>query len=65
MESFTPRMVYVNGWTGLGTSDAVRNASDLLADFGYLSKEIVPSGANGGRPSERYLLHPKLLQGGK
>ena len=65
MESFTPRMVYGNGWTGLGTSEAVRNAADLLTDYGYLLKEIVPSGAHGGRPSDRYLIHPKLFQGGK
>lgn len=65
IESFTPRMVYGNGWTGLGTSEVVRNAADLLADYGYLSKEIVPSGATGGRPSDRYLIHPKLLGGGK
>jgi len=65
MESFTPRMVYGNGWTGLGTSESVRNAADLLADYGYLLKEIVPSGAHGGRPSDRYLINPKLFQGGK
>ena len=35
-------MVYGNGWTALGTSEVVHNAADLLADFGYLSKEIVP-----------------------
>ena len=58
-------MIYGNGWTGLGTSEAVRNAADLLTDYGYLFKEIVPSGAYGGRPSDRYLIHPKLLQGSK
>jgi len=65
MESFTPRMVYGNGWTGLGTSEAVRNAAELLTDYGYLIKEIVPSGSLGGRPSDRYLIHPKLFQRGK
>jgi putative DNA primase/helicase len=62
--AFTPRQVAVKHWTGLGTPAAVRKAADLLADYGWLAKEETPPGAMGGRPSDRYLIHPKLLNGG-
>jgi putative DNA primase/helicase len=42
----------------------VRKAADLLADYGWLEREATPSGTAGGRPSERYLLHPVLVKGG-
>ena len=66
LESFTPRMVATKHWAGLGTPEAVRKAADLLADYGWLRREVVPSGdAMGrGRPSERYAIHPELLNGG-
>lgn len=64
MESFTPRLVAVKHWAGLGTTELVRKAADLLADYGWLSRELIPTGAAGGRPTERYLIHPKLLNGG-
>ena len=64
-DSFTPRQVAVKGWAGLTTPDAVRKASELLADYGWLAKEATPPGAAGGRPSEHYLVHPKLVAGGQ
>lgn len=64
LEAFTPRLVAVKHWAGLGTPDAVRKAADLLADYGWLARVAVPSGAAGGRPSDRYLIHPMLLKGG-
>ena len=63
-ESFTARLVAVKHWGGLGAADAVRKAADLLVDYGWLEKETTPTGAAGGRPSERYLVHPRLLTGG-
>lgn len=63
--TFTPRQVAVKHWAGLGTPDAVRKAAELLADYGWLSREATPSGAAGGRPSERYVVHPLLLKGGR
>jgi putative DNA primase/helicase len=64
LEAFTPRLVAVKHWTGLGTPDAVRKAANLLADYGWLAHEALPTGAAGGRPSDRYLIHPILLKGG-
>jgi putative DNA primase/helicase len=63
-DAFTPRQIAVKHWAGLGTPDAVRKAADLLADYGWLEREATPSGATGGRPSERYALHPALVKGG-
>ena len=64
LDAFTPRQIAVKHWAGLGTPDAVRKAADLLADYGWLEREATPSGATGGRPSERYMLHPVLVKGG-
>ena len=64
LDAFAPRQVAVKHWAGLGTADAVRKAADLLADFGWLDREATPSGAAGGRPGERYVLHPMLVKGG-
>jgi len=64
LEAFTPRLVAVKHWAGLDTPEAVRKAADLLTDYGWLAREAVPTGAAGGRPSDRYLIHPMLLKGG-
>jgi putative DNA primase/helicase len=64
-ESFTPRLVAVKSWAGLNSVDSVRKAAELLADYGWLARETAPTGSAGGRPSERYLIHPALLAGGK
>ena len=64
LEVFTPRLVAVKHWAGLDSTDGVRKAADLLADYGWLARDLVPSSAAGGRPSDRYLIHPMLLKGG-
>ena len=61
LQSFTPRLVAVKHWAGLGTPDAVRKAADLLADYGWLIKDVVR--LPGRRDSESYVLHPQLLKG--
>lgn len=65
--SFTPREVAVKHWAGLGSTDEVRKAATLLADYGWLEKKVVLSGdtMGRGRHSDRYWVHPCLLKGGK
>ena len=63
--AFTPRQVAVKHWAGLGAVEPVRKAADLLADYGWLEREAMPSSTTGGRPSERYLVHPVLLKGAR
>jgi putative DNA primase/helicase len=65
LQAFTPRLVAVKHWAGLTTPEAVRKAADLLVEYGWLVQEVLHSGAAGGRPSDRYLVHPMLLKGGR
>ena len=58
LDSFTPRQVALKHWAGLGTPDAVRKAANVLADYDWLRREVVPGGAAGGRPSDRYTINP-------
>ena len=60
LDSFTPRQVAQKCWAGLGTPDAVRKAADVLADYDWLRRDVVPSddALGRGRPSERYTVNP-------
>lgn len=64
LDSFTPRQIAVKGWAGLTTPDAVRKAADVLADYDWLRRDVMRSGVAGGRPSDRYTIHPDMLNGG-
>lgn len=64
-DAFTPRQVAVKHWAGLVTPDAVRKAADLLADYGWLARETAQVSAKGGRPSDRYIVHPLVMKEGK
>ena len=64
LDSFTRRQIAVKGWAGLGTPDAVRKAAELLADYDWLRRDAVPTGAAGGRPNDRYSINPIALKGG-
>lgn len=63
-ESFTPREVAKKEWTGLGTSEAVRKAADLLVEYDWLHKDSILSREEKGRgrPSDRYTINP-LVKG--
>ncbi|MBH1978591.1 MAG: DUF3987 domain-containing protein [Comamonadaceae bacterium] len=63
-DNFTPRQIAVKGWAGLTTPDAVRKAADVLADYDWLRRDVVQSGAAGGRPSDRYAINPAMLGSG-
>ncbi len=66
LDSFAPWQLSVKGWTGLGKPEDVRKAADVLTDYGWLRREVAATaGAKGGRPSERYVIHPMLLNGGE
>ncbi|WP_162567557.1 YfjI family protein [Variovorax sp. SRS16] len=56
-ESFTPREVVRKCWAGLGSTEAVRKAAELLADYEWLRLDVVQT---GGRPSERFEVNPRL-----
>jgi hypothetical protein len=66
LDSFTPRQIAAKGWAGLGTPEAVRKAADLLVDYDWLRRDVVPSSdtLGRGRPSDRYTINPAALKGG-
>jgi hypothetical protein len=57
---FSCRDVYLKGWSGLDSPEAVRLAAQVLEDAGWIRE--VPSDAkpSGGRPSLRYQVNPKV-----
>jgi phage/plasmid primase-like uncharacterized protein len=59
---FTPRQVAMKNWSGLGSPADARKAAELLVDYDYLRREAEPTGASGGRPSERYAINPAVLK---
>jgi putative DNA primase/helicase len=65
-QSFTPREVVQKSWAGLDSTEAAYKAADLLADYGWLEKEVTASTdpLRRGRHSTRYWIHPRLLKGG-
>jgi len=55
---FAARDVYVKGWSGLDTPDAVKAALAVLQDAGWVREVPGESGPFGGRPSNRYQVNP-------
>jgi putative DNA primase/helicase len=55
---FTSRDVYLKGWAGLDTPDAVRRAAEVLQDAHWLKEIPSKSGPDGGRPSNRWAVNP-------
>jgi len=57
---FCCRDVYLKGWSGLNTPEAVRQAAEVLEDVGWLRELPDESGPSGGRPSNRYEVNPRI-----
>jgi hypothetical protein len=58
--SFTLREVYLKGWTGLDTPERSSMAAQVLHDAGWIRPIKDESGPQGGRPSHRYEINPKV-----
>ncbi|MEN9374943.1 MAG: hypothetical protein RL710_100, partial [Pseudomonadota bacterium] len=58
-----PWRVATKHWAGLNTPDLVRKAANVLVDYGWLIPDRLSAGPKGGRPSERYQIHPDLVHG--
>jgi putative DNA primase/helicase len=61
--SMTRRDVYRHQWTGLDTPDNVGDALKVLEDAGWVRPANDESGPFGGRPADRWLVNPKVIQG--
>jgi hypothetical protein len=61
-EPFTARDVYsVHGWAQLKSRETVVAALAILEDRHWIRK-LPPPAKSNGRPTERYILHPKLRE---
>lgn len=57
---FSCRDVYLKGWSGLDSPDAVRFAAQVLEDAGWIREVTADARPSGGRPSLRYQVNPKV-----
>lgn len=57
---FSARAVQRHGWAALTTPDDVRAAIEWLIDAGWVRAERVAAAETGGRPTEKYLINPKV-----
>ncbi len=57
---FTVRDLYRNGWYMLDSPDAARRALLVLTEHGWVREELDGSDNGPGRPSETYLINPKV-----
>jgi putative DNA primase/helicase len=60
--SFSCREVYLKGWSGLDSPDAVKLAAEVLEDAGWVRNLAGESGPLGGRPSQRYEVNPRVWE---
>jgi putative DNA primase/helicase len=59
---FSCREVYLKGWSGLDTPEAVKLAAEVLQDAGWVRDLSSESGPFGGRPSNRFEVNPVVWQ---
>jgi putative DNA primase/helicase len=56
--SFSCREVYLKGWSGLDSPDAVKLAAEVLKDARWVRELTSEPGPFGGRPTLRYAINP-------
>ncbi|MCE5308532.1 MAG: DUF3987 domain-containing protein [Acidobacteriales bacterium] len=59
---FSCRDVYLKGWSGLDSPEAVKQAAKVLQDAGWVRDLFTESGPFGGRPSNRYEVNPGVWE---
>jgi hypothetical protein len=59
---FSCRDVYLKGWSGLDSPEAVKQAAEVLQDAGWVRDLPGESGPFGGRPSNRYEVNPGVWE---
>lgn len=63
VDGFTAREIAQRQWAGLGDVEAVKRSLALLVDYEYIVLQVHPTNPKGGRPSEKYLVNPKVAEG--
>jgi hypothetical protein len=59
---FAARDVYLKGWSGLDSPEAVKQAVDVLQDAGWVRELSGESRPLGGRPSNRFEVNPGVWE---
>jgi putative DNA primase/helicase len=59
---FSCRDVYLKGWSGLDSPEAVKQAAEVLEDAGWVRDVSGESGPFGGRPANRYEVNPGVWE---
>jgi hypothetical protein len=57
---FSLREVYLKNWSGLETPETSLHAAEILQDAGWIRPLNEERGPQGGRPSMRYEINPKV-----
>jgi putative DNA primase/helicase len=60
--SFSCRDVYLKGWSGLDSPEAVNLAAQVLEQDWWIRALPGQSGPFGGRPSDRFEINPKVWE---
>ena len=64
-EAFSTRNVYLKCWSGLDSPDRAGKALLVLEDAYWVRRLDLPSSSTGGRPSEVWLINPKVVRRAK
>jgi putative DNA primase/helicase len=59
---FSCRDVYLKGWSGLDSPEAVKQAVEVLRDAGWVREAPIQPKGSGGRPSDRYRVNPQVRE---
>ena len=59
---FSCREVYLKGWSGLDSPEAVKLAAEVLEDAGWVRSLAGETGPLGSRPSNRYEINPRVWE---
>jgi putative DNA primase/helicase len=59
---FSCRDIYLKGWSGLDSLEAVRLATQVLEDAGWIRELSADRTPAGGRPSLRYQVNPMVWE---
>ena len=54
------RDVYLKGWAGLTSPELVKQALEVLEDANWIRRLVNQPNPAGGRPSDRYVINPRL-----
>ena len=60
--AFSCRDVYLKGWTGLDSPEAVKSAAHVLLDAGWIRENSGEANPLGERRSNRYQVNTRIWQ---